>query len=161
MGWRSKFFTVIPEDLNSTKSQLSKALERKLKLSTKVWLGMLTTLDILLTLSITIIGFTIFANLIYDYRLLLTISKIVKKSFKVRRGSKATLLIPLTPYVKGYTVKDIVVLNGENIVTNVKNGNISIQGVFNRNCTLSITIEVYGRLSDYQLRRDVEILVFD
>ena len=122
---------------------------------------MLTTLDILLTLSITIIGFTIFANLIYDYRLLLTISKIVKKSFKVRRGSKATLLIPLTPYVKGYTVKDIVVLNGENIVTNVKNGNISIQGVFNRNCTLSITIEVYGRLSDYQLRRDVEILVFD
>lgn len=116
-------------------------------------------LDLLFSIAILSISFTIFTHLVHDYKVLITISKLVKKTLRTSFSKVIELYLPITILVKNI---DIVDIRSEdvNLKFSIKNSKIVLElSTLKSIINLLVTLKVYGKLDDYLLTRKV-LLVF-
>lgn len=109
--------------------------------------------DLIVSIIILIIGFSMFTALVNDYRIIATISRILQKKIKVSVFRE--LMLPIYPSLVHIRVIDVKPLT-DNVDVEVQGNMIRIiskEGIIN-NSEVKILVEavVVGRLGDYPVR---------
>lgn len=109
-------------------------------------------IDLVVSIIILVIGFSIFTALVSDYRMVVTVSRILRKRIKVSAFRELTL--PLYPSLINIRIVDVKPLT-DNVDVEVHGNMIK---VINRSGTIDSEIRVLveaviiGRLGDYPVR---------
>ncbi|MGC9179450.1 MAG: hypothetical protein ACP5GZ_04470 [Vulcanisaeta sp.] len=117
--------------------------------------------DLIISIIILIIGFSIFTALVNDYRIIATISRILRKEIKVFAFRE--LMLPIYPSLVHIRIIDVKPLT-DNIDVEVHGNMIRIinkEGIIN-NSEVKILVEavVVGRLGDYPVKGIIKIILF-
>lgn len=119
---------------------------------------MINTLDIIFTVLVLVISFSIFINLINDYRVLNTITKLFRKSIRISRSRTLTITIPSLALIHGLKILNITV-NQRNVKARiVQDHTIELSNVEpNQDLKIVIEFSVTGRIGDYNVKRCITL----
>ena len=110
-------------------------------------------IDLVVSIVILIIGFSMFTALVNDYRVIATISRILKK--KIRVSAFRELTLPIYPSLVHVRIVNVKPLS-DNIDVEIHGNAIKVinKGSIISNSEIKILIEVVivGRLGDYPVR---------
>ncbi len=109
--------------------------------------------DLVISIIVLIIGFSVFTALVNDYRIVATVSRILRKRIKV--SAFRELALPLYPSLLNIRIIDVKPLS-DNIDVEVHGNMMKIinRGNVIENSEIRILVEavIIGRLGDYPVR---------
>ena len=119
---------------------------------------MISTLDLIFTILILVISFSIFINLINDYRVLSTITKLFRRNIRTSRSRTLVITIPSLTFIHGLKILNVTT-NQENVKTRIVQDHIIELADVEPDKELKITIEflVTGRLGDYIVKKTITL----
>jgi len=112
----------------------------------------LEIIDLVTAILILIMGFSLFTNLVSDYRTVSTVGKLMRKRIKVTQRTAMTIPIPLS-------IGELVINNVEpqdDVKVSVSNNIIRVENIVpNRDVKITAQVIVVGRVADYPVRGNI------
>ncbi|NPA69937.1 MAG: hypothetical protein GXO26_03950 [Crenarchaeota archaeon] len=115
--------------------------------------------DIVFSLTIVAICLIVFIRLVSDYRLVFTVSKLLKKEYKVTPKRPLVISLGIDMFLQNYDIISVECVNGQAYLEHPDI--IVIKDVqpdlYTGKAYLYVTVRVYGRLDTYEITRRITL----
>jgi len=115
--------------------------------------------DIVFSLTIVAICLIVFIRLVSDYRLVFTVSKLLKKEYKVTPKRPLVINLGIDMFLQNYDIINVECVNGQAYLEHPDTVIIKdVQpDIYTGKAYLYVTIRVYGRLDTYEITRRITL----
>jgi hypothetical protein len=106
-------------------------------------------IDLVTSILVLIVGFSLFTGLVADYRTVSTVSRLMRKRIKVNQRSSMVIPVPLS--IGELSISKVEPL--DEVKVSVDNSMIKVDNItMNREIRITIHMTVVGRIGDYPVR---------
>ncbi len=113
--------------------------------------------DVIFSIIVVSINLIMFIRLVNDYKLIFTVSKLLKKEYKVSPKRPLIISLGLNMFLSNYEITRVECLTGD--VSLIHDDTICIKDIqpdiYTGKAYLFITVRVYGRLGIYEVTRRI------